>query len=417
MTASHILALLFKFNPQMVFSDSPNGFFGGLKEVFDQIAGEEELACRRDKIDPIIYPSFGCENSDFEEVVRPFYTAWNSFSTKKSFFWRDVHRYSEAPDRRIRRLMEKENKRLREEAIREYNDAVRSLVVFVKKRDPRYRSNPQSEAERQRMLRESAAMQAARSRAANQARIQEHVIPAWAKTEEPDEGCYSSSESELEQFECVVCNKIFKSEKQFEAHERSKKHVKGVRQLRWEMKIQDEELHLDAKDLRSSPGIEQDLDAFTISTVNPKDALDSPTDVDVGSVLSSPETPSGNQSVPNSEDQDGDYDTREAVERRMSTCVHQIQQSLDSPKASDQFSSISTSDHSDSKSPKMGKAKQKRAKKALRMTSTETSQLTCTSCHASFPSRTQLFSHIRDQNHARPAQKSQNGQGLRRRQP
>lgn len=59
-------------------------------------------------------------------------------------------------------------------------------------------------------------------------------------------GIFSSSESEVEHFECVVCNKLFKSQKQFEAHEKSKKHIKAVKQLRKELLLEGEELNLDA---------------------------------------------------------------------------------------------------------------------------------------------------------------------------
>src|SRR5438034_10569849 len=42
----------------------------------------------------------------------------------------------------------------------------------------------------------------------------------------------------------MICRKNFKSEKQFEAHERSKKHGKAVKQLQWEMRSQDKQFHL-----------------------------------------------------------------------------------------------------------------------------------------------------------------------------
>ena len=140
-TTDDILKLFLNFNPRMDFTDSPTGFFGGLRETFDQLAREENVACQRENGDPIDYPSFGSRDDDYNDVVRPFYAAWNGFATKKTFSWKDVHRYSEAPDRRIRRLMEKENRRLREEAVREFNDAVRSLVAFARKRDPRCKAN------------------------------------------------------------------------------------------------------------------------------------------------------------------------------------------------------------------------------------------------------------------------------------
>ncbi|KAL1962817.1 hypothetical protein VTN77DRAFT_9186 [Rasamsonia byssochlamydoides] len=415
MSASDILALFFKFSPQMEFSDSSNGFFGGLRETFERIAREEKLACRWDKLDPVEYPSFGRQNDDFEEVVRPFYAAWSNFSTKKSFAWKDVHRYSEAPDRRIRRLMEKENRRLREEAIREYNDAVRSLVAFVKKRDPRYKSNLKSEAERQRMLRESAAAQAARSRAANQAKLRDHVTPEWARAEEPEEEPSSSSESDLEQFECVVCRKIFKSEKQFEAHERSKKHIKAVKQLRLEMTAQNEGLQLESHESMVSENVHK---SPSVHGHEPSGPSVSDTEEVLGSVFDSvdenippiSEPEPGNRSTPGSEDEDNDYTTREAVEARMSPGkLFNQAETLHTPETLEHFSSLSLDDHSNENPPKMGKAKQKRAKKAARTATVEKSKLTCASCHATFPSRTKLFAHIKELGHAQPVNTFQTG--------
>ncbi|OJJ43328.1 hypothetical protein ASPZODRAFT_74335 [Penicilliopsis zonata CBS 506.65] len=248
-TASDIMNIFSKYSPGMEFSDSSDGFYGGLREIFDQLALEERLACQWENAQSVDLPTFGNSTDSFDEVVRPFYVIWSGFSTRKSFAWKDIYRYSEAPDRRVRRLMEKKNKSSREEAIREFNEAVRSLVGFVKKRDPRYKAGTKTEAQRQEALRQSTAAQAARSRAANQAKLREHVIPDWAKSEDPGEiSSNQSSESEVEHFECVVCRKTFKSQKQFEAHERSKKHVKALKQLRWEMMQEDKQLKLNVDD-------------------------------------------------------------------------------------------------------------------------------------------------------------------------
>lgn len=249
-TTEDIYALIGRFNSSVPFNDSPGGFFGILDGTFAHLAEEEEATCEWDGHSPVRFPPFGSAGDSFEAIARPFYAAWSDFSTKKSFSWKDKYRLTDAPDRRIRRLMEKENKKLRDEAIREFNDAVRSLVAFVKKRDPRYVPNTQSEAERQQVLRDSAATQAARSRALNQEKLAGSAVPEWAQARDEnnraDEFSWSEDEiSEVEHIECVVCNKTFKSEKQFEAHERSRKHLKAVQNLRREMKRENMDLRLD----------------------------------------------------------------------------------------------------------------------------------------------------------------------------
>ncbi|KAL8663286.1 MAG: hypothetical protein Q9202_004035 [Teloschistes flavicans] len=239
--------MLPKINACRDFSDSASSFYSSLRAIFSNLAREEELACEWENTDPITYPDFGHADDEYNTMTRSFYAAWGSFVTRKTFAWKDVHRYSEAPDRRIRRLMEKENKRLRDEASREFNDAVRSLVAFVKKRDPRFKPSAQSEADRQKVLRDAATAQAARSRAANLTKMAESdVIPQWTQSTgaETSEESDAMQEEAIELYECVICEKTFRSEKQFETHERSKKHARAAKQVRKEMQQDDENLHL-----------------------------------------------------------------------------------------------------------------------------------------------------------------------------
>ena len=245
--ADEIFRLLPRINGNRDFSDSPSGFYSVLRPIFDNLSGEEILARGWNDVDQTIYPSFGQAGDNYDSVVRPFYAAWSSFATKKSFSWMDMYRYSDASDRRVRRLMEKENKRLREDAVRAFNDAVRSFVAFVKKRDPRFTPNTQSEAERQKILRNVASAQATRSRAANRAKAAAGVeLPVWAQSTGVEEEGISDEEAGVpkQEFECVVCKKTFKSEKQFEMHEKSKKHKKAAQQLRREIQIEDATLNL-----------------------------------------------------------------------------------------------------------------------------------------------------------------------------
>ncbi|KAJ5801421.1 uncharacterized protein N7518_003489 [Penicillium psychrosexuale] len=414
-TAEDVLRLFSKFSPQMKFSDSPTGFFGGLREQFEQLVLEERLACQWENQDPIEYPSFGSGDDDFETVVRPFYAAWTGFSTQKSFAWKDAHRYSEAPDRRVRRMMEKENRRLREEGIREFNDAVRSLVAFVKKRDPRYKVNAQSEAQRQETLRQSVAAQAARSRAVNQAKMRDHVLPEWAQSEQPvaDDDQERSEESEVESFECVACHKYFKSQKQFEAHERSKKHLKAVKQLCWEMRMQNDELDLESADdsgtnaVTTKPLDDVDDGKYKVSAASEVDVVSDASleshDIDA----EDRETSHGlEETIPLSElssptsSHDDDYASREYVETRLRTDMDSL--STGAGDSSDipgrPFSSDLTEQ---SPTLKMGKAKQKRAKKAARQADQPTGFI-CANCQAPFTSKSKLFDHIRDLDHAQP---------------
>ncbi|KAJ5667925.1 Heat shock protein DnaJ N-terminal [Penicillium maclennaniae] len=379
-TAEDVLKVFAKFSPRMEFSDSPSGFFGGLGDQFSQLALEERLACQWEDQDMVDYPPFGTQADDFESVVRPFYAAWSGFSTRKSFSWKDAYRLSDAPDRRVRRLMEKENRRLRDEAIREFNDAVRSLVAFVKKRDPRYKANALNEAQRQETLRQSVAAQAARSRAMNQAKMRDHIVPQWAQSEEPvADNSQETSESEVESFECVACKKQFKSQKQFEAHERSKKHLKAVKQLRREMLLENEQLDL-------KPAVQ--VDAYRgFEGINDRDNDHDGDDSDhcSGPVGTQPDSSavqedgypqdtlsisrsnlSGSVSEDEKSIEDEDYVSRETIETRLRSDFDPLLGDDSIPALTEQLSSSALNDAP--AAPQVGKAKQKRAKKAARKT-------------------------------------------------
>ncbi|ETI25276.1 hypothetical protein G647_04651 [Cladophialophora carrionii CBS 160.54] len=412
-TTEDVLKLMMKFNGRLEFSDAPGGFFGGLDDFFKQLAREEDIACQWENEDPMEYPEFGHRDDDYEDVVRPFYAAWTGFATRKSYAWKDQYRLSDAPDRRIRRLMEKENKKIRDEAIQEYNEAVRTLIAFVRKRDPRVQNNQVSEAERQKALREAAAAQAARSRAARQAKFQgagEDAVPDWAKsrTRDQHEGGFSSeSEIEEHEYDCVVCDKTFKSEAQFIAHEKSKKHIKLLKQLQKEMRVEGDKLNLDNEHNAGEHG-DAAVDADQIGREESDDSLARQAHISEGVSESDDKEPTeekhGTATTEKevevsdaSPDENDDYATRSDVEDRLT------REPLEKASATLEDLSLSgtlvPSDPEQTAQPKLGKAKQKKAKKAARKAVAE---FQCVVCKAEFPSKTRLFNHIEDEDHAAP---------------
>lgn len=72
--------------------------------------------------------------------VHHFYNFWTNFVTKMSFSWEDKYNPAEVPNRQVRRAIEKENKKFRDIARKKYNETVRALASFVRKRDPRVMS-------------------------------------------------------------------------------------------------------------------------------------------------------------------------------------------------------------------------------------------------------------------------------------
>ncbi|KAI0875350.1 DnaJ domain-containing protein [Hypoxylon argillaceum] len=423
-TTDDIYTLMGRFNKSVPRDDSPTSFFTILRETFDRLAeGEYAAADWEGGLPPTEYPSFG-ESTDGDSVAKAFYSRWSAFSTRLGFSWKDKWRLSDAPDRRVRRLMEKENKRLRDDAVREFNDAVRSLVIFVRKRDPRYVPNNQSEAERQKILRDSAAAQAARSRAANQEKMNSaEAVPEWARSRGDDEHFdeFSESEeaSEVEEIECVVCSKTFKSEKQFEAHEKSKKHAKAVQQLRRQMKKEDANLDLggavdldpgpassrkeaavrDAHGVADAEDAEEDAGTRTPHSQGSSGPLEAASGSDANPAVS-------NSTVPNSdaESEDDDYASRDAVEARLTGKSDVV-----TGDQGDDMEGITTKtadmvvEEDKPPSKKIGMAKAKKQKKAARQAAAEQEGHPCITCRVPFDSKGGLFKHIKENpDHAAP---------------
>ena len=151
------------------FDDSEDGFYTVYRQVFDQLAQEElqaiQLAARLSKGKNKLksdsssesLPAFGNSDSDYDQVVRPFYAYWSGFCTQLTFDHLDKYNTTEAENRRISRLMEKENKKVKDGARKERNANVRNLVEFIKKRDRRLKAHKllvdqQNELNRQKTL-------------------------------------------------------------------------------------------------------------------------------------------------------------------------------------------------------------------------------------------------------------------------
>ena len=436
-TADDLARMVRKFNSNVDFTDAPSGFFGYLREMFEQLAKEEEIAGIWEDVDVPEYPSFGHKDDAYDDVVKRFYAAWSSFSTVKAFAWKDKYRLSEAPDRWYRRRMEQENKKFRQDGVREFNDAVRSLVAFVRKRDPRYVPSTQTEEERQKILRDAAAAQAVRARAANEAKLNAEV-PEWTKTREPVddelEGNFDEEEVVEHVFECVACNKVFKSENQWEAHEKSKKHQKAVYALQKKMRKENAHLDLDVNGSGATSGaVTPDEEELKVHEVGPNDVVEEETHVESHVPDVEVETGADDQiddEVPAENEEDGigiNHDDETNDTDKTPGNATPSEESEESEEDDDDYASPETitarmesaslGDTANSSSiapfageesaaeqpagPKLGKAAQKRAKKAAAAAAVINEEQSeaghrCAGCDAAFPSKSRLFRHLKD---------------------
>lgn len=119
------------------YSESGCGFYAVYGELFKKVHLQEQMFARvygsgdiRDS------PTLGGRDTPYSNVST-FYNYWQGFSTVKDFGWCDEYDILQAPNRKVRRLMEEENKKIRKRERREFNDSVRQLAAFVKKRDKR----------------------------------------------------------------------------------------------------------------------------------------------------------------------------------------------------------------------------------------------------------------------------------------
>lgn len=285
-------------------SADETGFYGTYRRVFERLAEEEKNAAPYpgEASEPFEeYPTFGYSHTPYlhgkdsdapihQTQVRDFYAAWSSFSTQKGFGWRDGYRLQDAPDRRVKRAMEKENRRMREAARREYNDTVRSLALFIRKRDPRFKAHiaatqsagPAGMASAQEMRRRREAADRERREQEERARAyRKQTWDAWERgttrdlsddSGEDENDSEASFGEQLEAqhgdheadrdgaadrdegadanaLECFACEKTFQSEAAYANHERSNKHKKQVRRIQREMRREDCELHSTMRDV------------------------------------------------------------------------------------------------------------------------------------------------------------------------
>ena len=257
------------------FGDDAQGFYAVYANVFEIITKEDaEFADGQD----LEVPEFGTSTSDYEEVVQPFYAHWQSYSTLKSYVWLEKYDLREAPNRRVQRLMEKDNKKIRDAVKKERNEEVRALVKFVRKRDKRVKAYlellKEKDEERQRITKQKR-LEALRER---EKMFESYKEESWASLSGLEEDLVQmnvhldsefgrdndinesqSDEEEVQQYYCVACDKAFKTEKALVNHEKSRKHKDKVAAIKREMADSED---IDELALQNGEnGVNEDYDA------------------------------------------------------------------------------------------------------------------------------------------------------------
>ncbi|EJD06489.1 DnaJ-domain-containing protein [Fomitiporia mediterranea MF3/22] len=481
LTVNH-LAPFFNASNWTGFDDSDTGFFTLYRNLFTRLATDECSLTSHTLSD---YPPFGTstwtwtsasasnagENSN-REGARYFYNFWLGFGTAKEFTWADKWNINDAPDRQVRRLMERDNKKAREAARQEYNDTVRSLVKFIRKRDPRYKAHIAQQA----LLASAKAAASPRSGGVSgtstpsnhtnakpkSAAAASTFVPQswqnidalssaldagdeWATAEGSSarngggvggrNGDGSGSEDGEEVFECVACRKTFRSEAAWDSHARSKKHLKQMEALRQEMLAEEEELGL--ADAQTDPNEldEREADEEDAATAAESDTVEEPptsprSDTPVAKEETTPDISISTHPTAPDSGSDSDSDDVHLKSRKKKGRKAAVKEDLPKPKPLDasfagdrdnrddvEEAEPDTDAHQDPLKPELSKKEKRRAREAAKKARAEaeaadtSTKLICNVCETLFPSRTKLFEHINKTGHASvtPASNSPRG--------
>ncbi|OII75460.1 DnaJ domain-containing protein [Cryptosporidium ubiquitum] len=229
------------------FNDEKNGFYTVYSKLFEDIIEEEIKYLSKDSSDYTFWKNankFGDSKTNLE-IVMEFYSFWSNFSSTRTFSWKDIWNLNQAQNRQIRRAMEAENNKERKKGKKEYNETIRKLVEYVKKRDPRVISYMRNKSEKIMKLQKEKEIQKkmeeeVRRRARDEARIEEMKRMEELDAERRElygNDCLQEGDRDIECYEtfiytCKLCNKTFKSEQQLNSHIKSKRHISKLNDLK-----------------------------------------------------------------------------------------------------------------------------------------------------------------------------------------
>uniref|UniRef100_A0A2P2I104 DnaJ homolog subfamily C member 21-like n=1 Tax=Hirondellea gigas TaxID=1518452 RepID=A0A2P2I104_9CRUS len=253
------------------FTDAAGGFFAVYRSLFDELSLKDMKYMKEE--DHHI-PAFGYSSTDHEDAAS-FYGYWMGYCTSMPFAWADQIDVRQASCRYVEKKIERENRKHRDQEKKKFNEQVRNLVMFVRKRDPRWkdhlrvleqrnaasaakREQVQQRIEQERLLqreqdKEDQTLIKAKQEYLQQLKEMERQMRSGDYTstasasnsddgdsEGDDETKLEEEDDDDDEFElaCLVCCKIFSSERTKELHMKTKKHKQKLAQL-----IQEEEIN------------------------------------------------------------------------------------------------------------------------------------------------------------------------------
>jgi len=332
------------------YGEDENSFYMVYRNLFKKLEEEDETF-HADSDEELNYPSFGNMDSP-DEVWQEFYAFFSCYVTTRTYSWLDKYDTRQAENRRISRLMEKENKKVRDAAKKERSDVVRELIKFMRKRDKRAQQYAKK-LEEKRELNTKKTAEKRKKQLDAQAKVLQDAL------QQVDDGNggfgMKDMEDELRVLEdrldakdddelfCVACNKEMRSEKAFASHRKQKKHLENVERLR-ETLLEEEFFNSD--DLESDDNVAEVL----VSEENPS-------------------IPDGNALTENNEEAIIDKD-------------------------------VKTETHGEPRKQKPRAKKNNKHKKSSQTSNCVNTELGCAVCKKEYPSKNKLFNHLKESGHS-----------------
>lgn len=119
--------------------------------------------------------------------------------------------------------------------------------MYVRKRDPRYLAYQEQQKQKQKQTQAGLKAKIEKEKELLRAKAEKFQEQEWSRVQDGDEenngsGSDKSGDELDQEYECIICDKFFKSERQWKNHERSKRHLKAVEDIRLEMMHEENEL-------------------------------------------------------------------------------------------------------------------------------------------------------------------------------
>ena len=384
--------------------DGPQGFYAVYGDAFRQVEESEE----RSADEPEMRCDFGDATADWDSV-KAFYDKFVDFQSQRSFSAYDKYRASTDEGRRMRRAVDQENARFRRQAKSAYQDMVRQLAAFCRKRDPRVKQRMDEVArEREAKRAQAEALKLQRRQENLEARRK------WREQGPVDDG-YEARQgvtlADLDDkkekatttiYSCAACKKTFKSEKQYANHCLSKAHKKKAGSS------------APPPQPPQKPRVDSFDAGFFSTTANDAAiaaALDEETsdddEVEPPAEAAPAAAASDNDDATSSDSSDGAFvnpfaaaaaDTSDEDDTSATSSDSEVEAPAPAPPPARKARRRKDKDKSvTAPPPPPPQQKKKKGKKGRRgaVSDDDVPTMSCTGCGATFPSRSKLFAHLK----------------------